>query len=293
MALDLIHRRQEMTAIEVQGLTKLYGRTEALRGIDLAVPEGCLFGLLGPNGAGKTTLIKALVGALRPSGGSVRVLGLDPLRQRRQLRQQIGYMPQSPALYEDLSARGNIAFFGGAHMSHGLDKRVEEVLELTDLTGRADDPVHTLSGGMKNRVSLAAALVHSPRVLFLDEPTAGVDPHLRARFWELFRRLTSEGTTVLISTHLMDEAMLCDRLAILLQGKVIADAPPRQLVEHGRAHLRVREQGRTHEVLIGGTPEDLAEALRPYGLRPSVEAVSVSPASLEEVILSLWQEVAQ
>ncbi|ACZ43467.1 ABC transporter related protein [Thermobaculum terrenum ATCC BAA-798] len=282
-----------MTAIEVQGLTKLYGRTEALRGIDLAVPEGCLFGLLGPNGAGKTTLIKALVGALRPSGGSVRVLGLDPLRQRRQLRQQIGYMPQSPALYEDLSARGNIAFFGGAHMSHGLDKRVEEVLELTDLTGRADDPVHTLSGGMKNRVSLAAALVHSPRVLFLDEPTAGVDPHLRARFWELFRRLTSEGTTVLISTHLMDEAMLCDRLAILLQGKVIADAPPRQLVEHGRAHLRVREQGRTHEVLIGGTPEDLAEALRPYGLRPSVEAVSVSPASLEEVILSLWQEVAQ
>ena len=282
-----------MTAIEVQGLTKLYGRTEALRGIDLAVPEGCLFGLLGPNGAGKTTLIKALVGALRPSGGSVRVLGLDPLRQRRQLRQQIGYMPQSPALYEDLSARGNIAFFGGAHMSHGLDKRVEEVLELTDLIGRADDPVHTLSGGMKNRVSLAAALVHSPRVLFLDEPTAGVDPHLRARFWELFRRLTSEGTTVLISTHLMDEAMLCDRLAILLQGKVIADAPPRQLVEHGRAHLRVREQGRTHEVLIGGTPEDLAEALRPYGLRPSVEAVSVSPASLEEVILSLWQEVAQ
>ena len=282
-----------MTAIEVQGLTKLYGRTEALRGIDLAVPEGCLFGLLGPNGAGKTTLIKALVGALRPSGGSVRVLGLDPLRQRRQLRQQIGYMPQSPALYEDLSARGNIAFFGGAHMSHGLDKRVEEVLELTDLIGRADDPVHTLSGGMKNRVSLATALVHSPRVLFLDEPTAGVDPHLRARFWELFRRLTSEGTTVLISTHLMDEAMLCDRLAILLQGKVIADAPPRQLVEHGRAHLRVREQGRTHEVLIGGTPEDLAEALRPYGLRPSVEAVSVSPASLEEVILSLWQEVAQ
>ncbi len=205
-----------MNAIDVQGLTKRYGRTEALRGVDLSVPEGCLFGLLGPNGAGKTTLIRTLVGALRPTGGSVRVLGLEPLRQRWQLRQQIGYVPQSPALYEDLSARDNVAFFGSAHLSHGLRKRIEEVLLLTDLANKADYPVHALSGGMKNRVSLAAALVHQPRILFLDEPTAGVDPYLRARLWELFKKLASEGTTILISTHLMDEAMLCDRVAILL-----------------------------------------------------------------------------
>ncbi|HEY8489406.1 MAG TPA: ABC transporter ATP-binding protein [Dehalococcoidia bacterium] len=281
-----------MTAVEVTGLTKRYGGTEALRGVDLAVPEGCLFGLLGPNGAGKSTLIRTLVGALRPTDGRVRVLGLEPLKQRWELRRQIGYMPQSPALYEDLSARDNVLFFGGAHGRDGLAERAAEVLALTDLAGRAGDPVHTFSGGMKNRVSLAAALVHRPRVLFLDEPTAGVDPYLRVRFWDLFRRLASEGVTIFISTHLMDEAMLCDRVAILRAGRVIADAPPGSLLERGRAHLTVREDGRVEEADIGGRPEDLAEALRRYGLRPGVEAVRLRPDTLEDVVLSLIEQEA-
>lgn len=276
-----------MTAIEVSGLTKHYGDIEALRGIDLNVPDGALYALLGPNGAGKSTLIRALVGALRPTAGSISVLGLDPLKQRSELRQRIGYMSQSAALYEDLSARDNIAFFGGAHDGDGLDERVEEVLRLTELAERADDRVHTFSGGMKSRVSLATALVHRPRVLLLDEPTAGVDPSLRARFWALFRQLTSEGVTILISTHLMDEAVLCDRVAILLAGRVIADEPPLALLERGRTRLVVRAGGAGSELEIGGRPEDLAAALRPFGLRPEIEAVSVRPDSLEEVMLAL------
>lgn len=276
-----------MAAVKVAGLTKRYGAIEALRGIDLNVPEGALYALLGPNGAGKSTLIRALVGALRPTSGSVRVLGLDPLKQRGGLRRQIGYMSQSAALYEDLSARDNVAFFGGAHGAEGLAARVEDVLRLTDLVGRADDRVHTFSGGMKSRVSLAAALVHQPRVLLLDEPTAGVDPHLRARFWALFRELTSDGVTILISTHLMDEAMLCDRVAILRAGAVIADDAPDTLLRRGRTRLSVRERGASTEMDIGGTPEDLAATLREYGLRADIEAVGVRPDSLEDVMLAL------
>src|SRR5687767_9063533 len=179
----------DATAIAIEGLTKRYGDVEALQGVDLAVPRGCLFGLVGANGAGKTTLIKAIVGALRPTGGSVRTLGLDPLRDRAAVRQQIGYMPQSPALYDDLSARDNIAFFGSAHGVPDLGRRVEEVLTFTELAGRAGDSVGQFSGGMKRRVSLAAALIHRPPLLILDEPTAAVDPGLRARFWQQFRNL--------------------------------------------------------------------------------------------------------
>ena len=163
-----------MDAIEVSRLTKWYGRHRALGGVDLGVPEGAVFGLVGPNGAGKSTLIKALVGALRPSEGEVRVLGLDPLEDRAELRRRVGYMPQSPALYEDLPARANVEFFGAAHRAPDLKKKVEEVLELTDLTARANDAVYKLSGGLKRRVSLACVLVHWPRVLFLDESSAAV-----------------------------------------------------------------------------------------------------------------------
>jgi ABC-2 type transport system ATP-binding protein len=202
-------------AIQVEGVTKRYRAVDALRGVDLCVPVGTLFGLLGPNGAGKSTLIKALVGALRPTAGKASVLGLDPLRQRAELRRQIGYMPQSPALYQDLSARDNIAFFGSAHAISSLKQRVDEVLALTELSARMHDPVRQLSGGLQRRVSLAVALVHRPRMLLLDEPTAAVDPALRARFWPTFRGLAAGGATLLISTHLMDEALLCDQVAVL------------------------------------------------------------------------------
>ena len=274
-------------AIEVRGLTKRYGAVEALRGVDLCVPEGTLFGLLGPNGAGKWTLIKALVGALRPSGGAARVLGLDPLADRAALRRQIGYMPQSPALYEDLSARDNVAFFGSAHEVPDLPGRIAETLAFTDLAARAGDSVHQFSGGMKRRVSLACALVHQPHILFLDEPTAAVDPTLRARFWQTFRTLAAAGATLFISTHLMDEALLCDEVAILRRGRVIACDTPRRLLERGTTRLTVRRDGGSEERVIGGHPEDLAAALHPYGLAPDIRALTVDADSLETVVLRL------
>ena len=279
-----------MDAIEVAGLTKKYGRIEALRGVDLCVRRGAVFGLVGPNGAGKTTLIKALVGALRPSGGEVRVLGLNPLEDRAELRRRIGYMPQFPALYEDLSARDNVGFFAAAHRTPDLRKKIDEVLEFTDLAARAKDPVHTFSGGMKRRVSLACALVHRPEVLFLDEPTAAVDPYLRSRFWKTFRELAAAGTTLFISTHLMDEAMLCDRIAILRKGRIIASDAPRDILEEGKTRLLVGRAGSEEEQTIGGHPEDLAVALHPYGLKPDITAVDIHTDSLETVVLSLIEK---
>jgi ABC-2 type transport system ATP-binding protein len=279
-----------VNSIEVSGLTKKYGRVEALGGAGLSVGRGEVFGLVGPNGAGKTTLIKALVGALRPSGGTARVMGLNPLKDRAELRQRIGYMPQGPALYEDLTARGNVGFFGAAHRTPDLKKKVDEVMHFADLSGRADDPVHTFSGGMKRRVSLACALVHRPEVIFLDEPTAAVDPQLRSRFWKTFRELAGEGTTLFISTHLMEEAMLCDRIAILRKGRIIATDTPRSILEEGRTRLTVEQDGREQEETIGGHPEDLAAALRPYGLQPGVTAIDVETDSLEAVVLSLIEK---
>lgn len=279
-----------MDAMEVTGLVKRYGKFEALSGVDLRVPEGSVFGLVGPNGAGKTTLIKALVGALRPTQGEVSVTGLDPLKHRAALRQRIGYMPQSPALYEDLSARDNVMFFGAAHGIPDLRKRVDEILEFTELSARAGDPVHTFSGGMRRRVSLACALVHRPRVLFLDEPTAAVDPQLRSRFWSAFRELAGEGVTLFISTHLMDEAILCDRISILRNGTVIASDTPRKILERGKTRLVVSRNGSEEVNVIDGQAGDLAAALRRYGIFQDVAAVSVQYDSLEKVVLSIIGE---
>jgi ABC-2 type transport system ATP-binding protein len=279
-------------AVVVSRLTKKYGKIEALRGVDLRVSKGAVFGLVGPNGAGKTTLIKALVGALRPSEGEVRVLGLNPLEDRAELRRRVGYMPQPPALYEDLPARANVEFFGAAHRVPDLRKKVEEVLELTDLTARADDAVYKLSGGMKRRVSLACALVHRPHILFLDEPTAAVDPQLRHRLWNTFRELAGGNTTLFISTHLMDEAMLCDRVAILREGRIVISDAPRRILEAGKTRLVLERDGKEEERVIGGQPEDLAAALREYGLAPDVAAVDVREDSLETVVLSLIEREA-
>ncbi len=281
------HDERSGQAITVKGLTKTYGQVTALGGADLEVPAGMVFGLLGPNGAGKSTMIKALVGALRPSAGTVRVLGLDPLRDRSTVCRTIGYMPQSPALYDDLSPRDNVAFFGRAHDTRLAAQRVDAVLELTDLTTRADDPVRTFSGGMQRRVSLACALVHEPRILFLDEPTAAVDPVLRARFWHTFRTLAATGVTLFISTHLMDEALLCDRVAVMRAGMVIACDTPGALLERGRTRLTVRRGTVTDEHVVGSHPEDVAAALHQYGLSDDVTAVRLEADTLETVIFGL------
>jgi len=199
-------------------------------------------------------------------------------------------MPQSTALYDDILARANIRFFNRARPVDDLSSKVDDILLFTELDERADDHITTFSGGMKKRVSLACALVHQPKIIFLDEPTAAVDPHLRYRMWHLFRTLATQGKTLFSSTHLMDEALLCDRVAVLLKGKIIAHDSPAAILEAGQAQLSVKKQGQIDELTIASTPEALAAGLHPYGLVSDVEAVSIEPDSLEEVILALIQD---
>ena len=280
----------EMPAIVVEGVEKRYGRIEALRGVSIAVGQGEIFGLLGANGAGKSTLIKILVGSSRPSAGTVEVLGLRPAAGAsplRQLRQQLGYMPQAPALYEDLSPRDNVRFFGRAHRLEGLEGRIDEVLAFTGLRGRERDPVYGFSGGMKQRVSLACALVHRPRVLFLDEPTAGIDPKLREAFWRHFRELAASGVTLFISTHLMDEALACDRLAIMRDGVVLACDTPRAILRRGQTRVSIRLDGRVERETVANYPEQLPALLRRHGLDPAVSKIEIEEDTLETVVLAL------
>ena len=206
-----------------------YGSLKALDGLSLQVPKGISFGLLGPNGSGKTTLIRLMVGLLRPKSGGIQILGQPPSRKISHL---IGYMPQLHSLYAELSVIQNVDFF--ARIYRLLDKterrqRVGEALRLADMWARRNDAVMKLSGGMKQRVSLACAIVHRPPLLFLDEPTVGLDPELRVTFWEYFAALTGQGTTLVISSHTMDDAAHCDRLAFMRDGKIIALGTPGEL----------------------------------------------------------------
>jgi ABC-2 type transport system ATP-binding protein len=220
------HERERPHAIELDAVVKRFSKTVALDGVSLRVKEGEVFGLLGPNGSGKTTLIRTLVGLVKPDAGHVRVLGRD-MPDRRVLA-QVGYMTQQAALYPDLSVEENVRFF--ATIS-GNPAGVEEALRLVDLSGRRKAIVATLSGGMRTRVSLACAIAHRPRLMLLDEPTVGVDPVLRQQFWTSFRRMAEAGTTILVSSHVMDEAERCDRLGLIRYGRVLAQGTPAELKE--------------------------------------------------------------
>ena len=206
-------------AIETVGLHKRFGPIRAVDGIDLSLAPGAIYGLLGPNGSGKTTLIRLLVGLARPSEGTARVLG-TPMPSRPILA-RIGYMTQSEGLYPELSVWENIRFFASLEGDHPRERLIR-ALELVELDARLGSPVLTLSGGMRRRLSLACALVHEPAVLFLDEPTVGVDPALRVQFWTHFRSLADGGATLLVSSHVMDEADRCDELLFIRDGRVIA-----------------------------------------------------------------------
>ncbi len=213
-------------AIEAIDLRKTFGSIHAVDGISVALPPGRIYGLMGPNGSGKTTLIRLLTGLARPTSGQARVLG-TPMPSRANLA-RIGYMTQSDGIYPELSVWENLRFFSALY---GVRERAPglEALRLVELEGRLTTPVSQLSGGMRRRLSLACALVHRPPVLFLDEPTVGIDPALRVQFWAHFRTLAGGGTTIVISSHVMDEADRCDELFFMREGRVIAHGSGREL----------------------------------------------------------------
>ncbi|MEK6988195.1 MAG: ABC transporter ATP-binding protein [Candidatus Thermoplasmatota archaeon] len=216
----------KVPAIVCKDLSKSFGSVEALRELTLLVPRGVTFGLLGPNGAGKTTSIRLWLGLTPPSGGTAYVLGkkIPP----RDMLPGIGYMPQDLAVYTDLTVEENLALFGRlvGMEEDAIDRRTDEVLKLVDIAERRHELVAHLSGGMKRRTSLAAALLHDPDLLLLDEPTVGVDPELRAAFWDFFQELTKRGKTVVITTHYMEEAARCDLVALLHRGRLLAHGDP-------------------------------------------------------------------
>ncbi len=224
--------KQPMTqnALEITGLRKTYAATkrtaakEALTGIDLAVPRGSIFGLLGPNGAGKSTLINILAGLVTKTSGSVRIWGFDQDQNPRQSRASIGIMPQEPNLDPFFTPRGSLDVQAGLYGVPKSQRRTEELLELTGLTDKGDAYARSLSGGMRRRLLLGKALVHSPQILVLDEPTAGVDIELRNMLWQHVRRLNDEGMTIILTTHYLEEAeAMCDQIAIINHGSVIAN----------------------------------------------------------------------
>jgi ABC-2 type transport system ATP-binding protein len=220
-------------AIEVQGLTKRFGSFVAVDGVSFAVRPGEVYGWLGPNGAGKTTTIRMLLGLLKPSGGQARVLGYDPARQTKAMQARVGYMSQLFTLYNDLTAAENIRFYGQAYGLSRADlrHRQAEILEMAGLVGRGDALTANLSGGWKQRLALGCAIVHRPQVVFLDEPTAGVDPISRRDFWGLIYDMAKTGITVMVTTHYMDEAELCQRVGFINLGRLIALDTPGQLKE--------------------------------------------------------------
>ncbi len=276
----------DSVAVEARGLGKQYGRVDALAEVDLSIPRAAIYGVLGPGGAGKTTLVKCLGLVMRPTRGSLRVLGTDASARSRSLRARIGYMPQEPALYEELSARFNIEFFGRGATASSIDR----LLELLDLVGRARDPVRSFSGGMKQRVSLACALVSEPELVLLDEPTAGIDPVLRIAFWEEFRRLRDEGRTLLVSTHQIDEAAHCDRLLVIRAGRVLIECTPAELSARGGATVSLRTKGGEQiEERFADPAHELPPWLAARGLE-DVQALRVHHDTLEEILVRLIHE---
>jgi len=298
-------------AIIASGLTRRFGRLTAVDGVDLEIPRAGIYGFLGPNGSGKSTTIRMLCGLLEPSAGTVEVLGHRMPDDAEQLRRRLGYMTQRFSLWDDLTVRENLEFMARIF---GLDRaarrrRFDELFEEYDLAGVADQRAGTMSGGQRQRLALAAATLHRPELLLLDEPTSAVDPQSRRDFWESLFRLVGAGTTILVSTHYMDEAERCHRLAILAEGRLVAEGPPRRLTRDipaavveieaddtaaARAALhedpRVRSVAqlgtRLHALLERDTPSPgthVAQRLEALGVVAQVHEVS---ASLEDVFVA-------
>jgi ABC-2 type transport system ATP-binding protein len=265
--------------IEVHDLRKTYGDLVAVDGVSFRAEPGSIYGLLGPNGAGKSTTIGCLSGLLKPSAGSVRVLGHDAVRDALAARASLGVVPQELAIYEDLSAAENLRFWGSAFRLRGseLARRIDEVLERVGLADRAKEPAKRFSGGMKRRLNFACGILHRPKVLLLDEPTVGVDPQSRVRLLELVREEARSGACVLYTTHYMEEAeTLCDRLGIIDRGRLIAEGTLAQL----RGLLGERDLLR----LAGAFDPQAAPGALAAALGPELEVVQ---ASAEQLTLAL------
>jgi ABC-2 type transport system ATP-binding protein len=303
-------------AIEATGLTRRFGQLVAVDGISLAIPRAQIFGFLGPNGSGKSTTIRMLCGLLRPSAGTIRALGLEIPRQAEQLRARLGYMTQRFALWDDLTAGENLRFMADIYTlprSTATERIAAAVAEyrLESFLGRA---AATLSGGQKQRLALAAATLHRPELLLLDEPTSAVDPQSRRDFWDSLFRLAAAGTTILVSTHYMDEAERCHAVAILHQGRLVASGEPRELerqcglrvveieatdvnaarqaLQSGVAVRSVAQLGvRLHamlEVSENAPVEHVRAVLQQHGIEASVREVA---PSLEDVFVGATSQV--
>jgi len=270
--------------IEVRGLVRRFGARAAVDGLDLDLSAGECLGLLGPNGAGKSTTVRILSTLLAPSAGTVRVLGLDPLHEGERLRARLGVVPQELALYEHLSARENLAFFGGLQGLSGtlLADAVREGLQLSGLAERADERVKNFSGGMKRRLNIAVALVHGPELVYLDEPTVGIDPQSRERVFEMVAALRQRGVAMIYTSHQLGEVeRLCDRIVILDRGRKLAEGTLAEL----RRHPSVRRAGGARlvfgEVALAARARELLER---NGLAPRLEE---DAPDLEQIFLDL------
>jgi len=302
-------------AVAVEGLVKRFGAFTAVDHISFNVTRGEIFGFLGPNGAGKSTTIRMLCGLLLPTEGRGSVYGFDLYTESERIKQHLGYMSQRFSLYEELTVRENLSFYGGLY---GLDDRLKRersrwAMEMADLAERADEPVRSLSGGWKQRLALGCALLHEPPLLFLDEPTAGVDPISRRRFWDLIYDLAGRGVTVFVTTHYLDEAEYCDRLALIDRGRIIAMGTPTELKTRLMtrrvleleceplipAMERLAPSGLADEVAIFGNTlhlvvrdaEETMARLRPFLAEHdiAVRRLEVIMPSLEDVFVSLIQ----
>ncbi len=292
-------------AVEVKGLTKTFGSLTAVDGLDMVVPEGVIYGFLGSNGSGKTTTIRMMCGLLTPDGGEGRTLGYDIFTDGPQIKQRVGYMTQRFSLYEELSVRENLDFMARMYGVTDRRARLAEILEEYGLEKRAEQIAGTLSGGWKQRLALAAAMLHKPKLLLLDEPTAGVDPAARRDFWDRIRGMTRKGVTVLVSTHYMDEAVQCDHICFILNGRKLIDAPaadvPRlsglhtmriegsnlaALADELNGQFGVEQVARFGDALhiSGLDAQALEQAVAPYRSREGVKVLE-RPTGLEEVFI--------
>ena len=298
--------------IAVEGLSKSFGSRRVVNHLSMTVQRGEIFGFLGPNGSGKTTTIRMICGLLTPDEGRGVVLGLDIATEAELIKRQVGYMTQKFSFWEDLSIRENLDFVARLYELPDRRKRVGETLERLGLSKRQDQLAGHLSGGWKQRLALAACLLHEPRLLLLDEPTAGVDPKARRDFWEQIHALSDEGLTVLVSTHYMDEAERCDRIAYLLNGKLVATGTVDAVIRGSRLTTFVLEGKDVRRLLgdlqqapgvdyagffgaalhvSGHDRETLAKTIAPYQRRDGVTVQETQP-SLEDVFIQLQESAA-